>query len=364
MRRDVLLITAALVALGLSWGSHPSGLVVSLLAVLLIASVMAAVRHAEAIAHRIGEPFGTLVLAVCVTLIEVGLIVSIMAGGKADVETLARDTVFAAVMITTNGIVGLSLVLGAWRQKIVSFSRNATSGLLATLVALAGLTLVLPSFTESTHAQTFTNGQLIFASVCALVLYGVFVLVQTVIDRSTYRARSDDGTDSSDGYEAPPGPDPAHRGDSAPMWQHVVLLLGCLVAVVGLAKTCSYAIEDLVEFFGATNALVGVILAAIVLLPETLAAGRAGRRGHLQTSINLGLGSGIASIGLTVPAVALATVWLDSRLVLGLDPKELVLLVLTMVLAGITLSRGRATIINGTIHLVVLAVYVFLTIQP
>jgi Ca2+:H+ antiporter len=310
-----------------------------------------AVHHAEVIAHRVGEPFGTLVLAVSVTVIEVGLILALMVG-DASATTLARDTVFAAVMIVANLVVGLSVVVGALKHRLLQFSNDATSGLLATLVLLAGVTLVLPRFTSSTPGPTYSTAQLVFAAICAVGVYAVFVLVQTVLDRDVYVAEA--GTERRAG----------HTGPLAGFAFTFTMLALCLVAVVGLAKTSSGAIKDFVHDIGATPALEGVILALLVLLPETLAAIKAAYRNELQTTMNLALGSGIASIGLTIPAVALATIWIDTPLVLGLGSKELVLLAFTFVLAAITLSRGRATVLNGAIHVVVALIFVFLTIEP
>ncbi len=345
--RSTAIAVACLAVLVGFWGHNPTGFAVTPVAVALVAAVLTAVRHAEVIASRVGEPFGTLLLALSVTVIEVGLVIALMAGGKPGASTLARDTVFAAVMIVSNLVIGLSVVVGALRHRVVTFSGDATSGLLATMATLAAVTLVLPGFTTSTAGRTYSGTQLAFAAVSAIVLYAVFVVAQTVLDRDVF----------ADG-------DAPHHDEPGRMRAHVLVLLVCLVAVVGLAKTASGAIEDFVHALGATKQLEGVVLAGLVLLPETIAALRAARRNRLQTSINLALGSGIASIGLTVPAIALASVWIDTPLVLGLEAKELVLLLLTVVVSSITLSRGRASILNGAIHVVLMMIVLFLTIEP
>ena len=350
-RRELLGVALSWVVLVLYWGRAPEGLAVVPVAAALILAVMLAVHQAERVAHLVGEPFGTLILAVSVTAIEVGLIVTLMASDPEKSTALARDTVFAAVMIVINLVVGLGIVVGTMRHRSLQFSNDASSGLLATLGTLAALTLVLPTFTTSTPGPTYTGKQLALAAVCAVVLYGVFVLVQTVVDRPTYTP------------DAEPESDPPHDSHGR-LLPAVALLLPSLVAVVALAKTSSGAIDELVEQLGATGQLKGVVLALLVLLPETITAVRSARRGELQTTINLALGSGIASIGLTIPAVALASIWIDGPLVLGLESKELVLLTLSMVLAAVTLSRGRVTVLHGAIHLTVLLVFVFLTIEP
>ncbi|MFD6418649.1 calcium:proton antiporter [Streptomyces sp. NPDC060194] len=347
----------AVVALVLGWGRDLPGLAVGVIAALLIAAVLAAVHHAEIIAHRVGEPLGSLVLAVAVTVIEVGLIVMLMSGGGDKTSTYARDTVFAAVMITCNGIVGLCLLIGAFHNRTVVFNAEGSGGALATVVTLASMTLVLPTFTTSAQGQEFTGGQLAFAAVASLCLYGLFVAVQTVRHRDYFLpvAREDEPSDPEE--HAPP---PSNRATLFSL----VLLLVALVTVVGNAKLVSPTIENGVESAGLPYAVVGVVIALMVLLPETLAAARAARRDRMQTSLNLAYGSAIASIGLTVPAIALASIWLPGDLVLGLDPIHLVLLALTAVVSGLTVVPGRATLLQGGVHMSLFAAFVFLSFSP
>ena len=324
---------------------------VAVASVTLIATVFAAVWHAETVAHRIGEPFGTLVLAVAVTVIEVALVVSVMLGGGADKATLARDTVFAAVMIVCNGVVGLCVLVGGWQYREQGFQVQGASAALAVLAALTTLTLVVPNFTISTPGPAFTGSQLAFAGVVSLLLYGVFVFVQTVRHRGDFLVK-----DVNASHEAVP---------PAPLaWTSAVLLVVALVAVVGLAKALSPALEAGVARIGAPKAVVGIAIAALVLLPEALAAVRAARADRLQTSLNLALGSALASIGLTIPAVATVSIVLDRPLLLGLDPKEEVLLALTLLVGVITLGTGRTTVLQGAVHLVILAAFLFLAVVP
>jgi Ca2+:H+ antiporter len=323
--------------------------------VLLAAAVLAAVHHAEVVAHRVGEPFGSLVLAVAVTVIEVGLIVTLMISGGPGAATLARDTVFAAVMLTTTGIVGLSLLVGARRYGMIMFHAEGSGAALATVTTLATLSLVLPTFTTSQPGPEFSPGQLTFAALASLVLYGTFVLTQTVRHRDFFLPVAQEGAD--DEVHADP---PTNRAALTSLG----LLMVALVAVVGLAKIESPAIEDGIALAGFPPSFVGVVIAMLVLAPETLAAVRAARLGRIQISLNLAYGSSIASIGLTIPTIALASVWLDGPLVLGLGPTQMVLLALTVVVSVLTVVPGRATRLQGGVHLVLLAAFVFLAINP
>ena len=344
----------ALVVLAAAWDSDPGVAVAIVLAFVLAGAVLAAVHHAEVVAHRVGEPFGSLVLAVAVTVIEVALIVALMVSGDPDeTATLARDTVFAALMITVNGIVGFSIFVAALRTRVVTFNAEGTGTALATVATLATLTLVLPTFTTSRPGPEFSPEQLAFAATASLALYALFVLVQTVRHRDYFLPAGASGPED----HAPP---PTKRQT----WQSLGLLLVALVAVVGLAKIESKPIEDGVAAAGFPPSAVGVVIALLVLLPETLAAVRAARADRVQTSFNLGLGSAIASIGLTIPAIAVASIWLDGPLVLGLGDTQLVLLVITVVVGALTVVPGRATLQQGGVHLVLLLAFLFLAVNP
>ena len=346
----------AIVALVLTWGRHLGTLPVIVVAVALAAAVLAAVHHAEVVAHRVGEPFGSLVLAVAVTIIEVALIVTLMISGGKDTASLARDTVFAAVMITCNGIVGLSLFVGAVKYRLISFNAEGTGAALATVTTLAVMTMVVPTFTTSAPGPEFTSSQLVFAAVISLALYGMFVSTQTRRHRDFFLPVAHDGEPLEDEHADPP--------TDRETWTSLGLLLVSLVAVVGLAKVESPAIESGVAAAGFPQSFVGVVIALLVLLPETLAAARAARGNRIQTSLNLALGSAMASIGLTIPAIAIASIWLDGPLLLGLGPVQMVLLALTVVVSVLTVVPGRATRLQGGVHLVLLAAFVFLAVNP
>ncbi|MER6071239.1 calcium:proton antiporter [Streptomyces sp. NPDC001852] len=352
----ILVPVLAVVLLVLTWGRNLPGAVVALATLVLAGSVLAAVHHAEVVAHRVGEPFGSLVLAIAVTIIEVALIVTLMADGGSKSSTLARDTVFAAVMIACNGIVGLCLLAGSLRHGTAVFNPEGTGAALATVATLATLSLVLPTFTTSKPGPEFSSVQLTFAALSSLILYGLFVATQTVRHRDYFLPITRQGEVITADHAGPP---------SARTARISLGLLGlALIGVVGLAKGVSPTIESGVEAAGLHQAVVGVIIALLVLLPETIAALRAARRDRVQTSLNLALGSAMASIGLTIPAVALASIWLSGPLVLGLGSTHMLLLALTIVVSSLTVVPGRATPLQGGVHLVLFAAYLELAVNP
>ncbi len=347
----------AISTLALTWGRDLGAALVAAVAVVLAGAVLAAVQHAEIVAHRVGEPFGSLVLAVAVTVIEVALIVTLMIAGGPETASLARDTVFAAVMITTNGIIGLSLLLGAIRYRMTLFNAEGSGAALATVATLATLSMVVPTFTTTQPGPEFSPGQLLFAAIASLALYGMFVLTQTVRHRDFFLPVTPDGVAVEVETHAAP---PTGRATAASLG----LLVVALVAVVGLAKAKSPAIEAAIEAAGLPPSFVGVVIALLVLLPETLAAGRAALRHRIQISLNLGYGSAMASIGLTIPAITLASAWLEGPLLLGLGSTQIVLLALTVLVSVLTVVPGRATRLQGGVHLVLLTAFLFLAISP
>ena len=348
----VPLAAALLLAAGLAL---PMGAVLAALSAAgLVAAVVAAVHHAEVVAHRVGEPFGTLVLALAVTVIELALIVSVMIAAGPSKAALPRDTIFATIMIICNGVVGVCLLVGGLRHREQSFRIEGATAGFGALVALATLTLVLPGFTVSAPGPTYTASQLAFAGVASLVLWAVFAFIQTVRHRDYFlpaAGRSDESV-----HAPPPSTGMALAS--------LGLLLVSLVAVVGLTKLLSPGLEDALDAVGAPKAVVGIAIAMIVLLPETWAAVRAARADRMQTSLNLALGSALASIGLTIPAVALASVLIGMPLELGLEPKDLILLAVTFLVGAITLGTGRTNVMQGAVHLVLFAAFLFLALVP
>ena len=321
----------------------------------LVACVLAAVHHAEVVAHRVGEPFGTLVLALAVTVIEVALIVSLMLAGGETTAALARDTIFAAIMIILNGMVGICLLVGGTRHGEQVFGLYGVNAALATLAAMSVITLILPNATTTVAGPIYSSSQLVMIAIASLTLYGAFVLVQTVRHRDYFLPEGKAAHDEA-AHAAPPTLSTALISGG--------LLIVCLGAVVLLAKALSPTIESAVSAAGAPQAVVGIIIAALVLAPESLAAFRAARRDRIQTSLNLALGSALATIGLTIPTVSVVSIMLNIPLTLGLDPKGLTLLFLSLFVSTITLGTGRTTILHGVVHLVILAAYLFVTIVP
>jgi Ca2+:H+ antiporter len=353
-RWEGLLPPIGLLVLIATWGRHPGGFVLLIVGLVLVGSVFGAVHHAEVVAYRVGEPFGALILAVAVTVIEVGLIVTLMVAGGSDTSSLARDTVFAAVMITTNGVAGLCILVSALREGIAVFNPEGAAAAFATVITLTTLSLVVPNFTTTTPGPSFAPSQLAFAAVCSLALYVLFVVVQTIRHRERFLPADEDRTVTEDRQRPP----------VREAWLSLGSLVVALVAVVGLAKVESPAIEDGVAALHAPSSAVGVVIALLVLLPETVAATRNAARGRVQISLNLALGSAMASIGLTIPVIAVASIWLEGPLVLGLGAVQIVLLAVTAVAGALSIFPGRATIQEGGIHLVLFAAFVFLAIRP
>ncbi|MCL2780575.1 MAG: ionic transporter y4hA [Actinomycetia bacterium] len=351
----------ALATLAVVWGRTPPVAIEIIIVIPLAGAVLAAVHHAEVVAHRVGEPFGSLILAVAVTLIEVGLIVSLMVSGGDDTSSLARDTVFAAVMITSNGIFGLTLLIGALRQRVAVFNPEGTGAALSTVVTLTTVSLVLPAFTRSEPGPVFSASQLVFAALASLALYVVFVVVQNV-RHVEYFLPPDDADPVAGEAEDRSGFAPHPSGRTA--LASLGLLLAALVGVVGLAKVESHPIESAVRSMGFPPAFVGVIIAVLVLAPETLAAARHALRDRVQIGVNLALGSAIASVGLTIPAIAFASIWLSGPLTLGLGGLQIALLALTAGVGVLTVMPGRATLMQASVHLWICAAFVLLAAKP
>lgn len=347
------------VALVLTWERELPVLIYIVVGVVLIGVVLAAVHHAEIVAHRVGEPYGSLVLAVAVTVIEVALIITLMLGKPESTEasTLARDTAFAAVMITLNGIVGLSILVGSLKHNTPRFNPEGAGSALAVVVTLTTLTLVVPSFTTTEPGAQFSPSQLAFVAIASIVLYGAFVLLQTGRHRDFFLPVSKSGQIIDEDDHSDP---PSNRATLVSLG----LLLVSLVAVVGLAKAMSPAIEGVVEAAGVPETFVGVVIALVVLMPEGVAAAKAAARNRLQTSLNLGIGSAMASIGLTIPALAVASIWLPTPLTLGLGPVQIIELLLTVAVATLTIVPGRATRLQGVTHLVLFFAFIFLATTP
>ena len=347
-----VLLFAGATALGFTFTPSPAGLAfAAVLLVILFGTVFAAVHHAEMIAERIGEPYGTLLLTLAVTIIEVALIATIMLGEK-EVPTLARDTVFAVVMIVCNGLVGICIFIGGLRYREQDFQVTGSNLYLSVLFVMATITLIMPNYTLTTTGPVYSAAQLGFVSIVTLILYGVFLYTQTYRHRDYFVSAAAEAAESG-----------THASNRM-LVLSAVLLLVSLLAVVLLAKKFSLVVDVVSARIGAPPAFAGVLVALLILLPEGVAAIGAARRNDLQKSINLALGSSLATIGLTVPTVAVAAWALDKQLVLGLNEQGMVLLLLTFILSMLTFGTGRTNILFGLVHMVVFAVFVFLVFVP
>lgn len=320
-------------------------------------AVMLSVHHAEIIAHKIGEGLGTIVLALCVTIIEVGLIVSMMGQAGAESSILARDTVFAAVMIITNGMVAICLVLGGLKYKEQEFQVQGSRSLLVVLLTLSTLVFVLPNYTTATPGPTYNPVQLIFIGSVCVLLYLLFIFFQTTSHKAYFEPATGHAEELSASSES-------HDIPTVDAWFSFVSLCLSLVAVIGLAKLISPMIEAVVAYYEAPKSTVGILIAVIVLLPETWAAANAARANRLQTSLNLALGSGIASIALTIPAVIAFSLYQGQEIMLGLDPKNMVFLLMTFSTAILTLGTGKSTLLQGAVHAVILLTYFVFSFVP
>ncbi len=347
-----VLLFVAVTGLGYAFAPSAAGLAfAALLLFVLFGTVFAAVHHAEVIAHEIGEPYGTLLLTLAVTIIEVALIATIMLGEK-EVPALARDTVFAVVMIVCNGLVGTCIFIGGLRYREQDVQVLGANLYLSVLFMLATITLVLPNYTLTTPGPVYSAAQLGFVSVVTILLYGVFLYTQTIRHRDYFITEAAGLAD--DGIRLP----------ARTLGLSVFLLLVSLVAVVLLAKKFSLVVDAGIAAVGAPPALAGVLVAMLILLPESVAAIAAARKNDLQKSINLALGSSLATIGLTIPAVAAAAYALDKQLVLGLNAQEMVLLLLTFILSMLTFGTGRTNILFGLVHMLVFAMFIFMVFVP
>lgn len=329
---------------------------IALMGAVLIGAVLSAVHHAEVIAHKTGEPFGTLVLSISVTIIEVSLIIAMMFAGHEGAEFIARDAVFATVMIVVNGVIGLCIFMGGLKHHEMSFRNEGTNSALGVLTAMATFILVMPIVTISTPGPDFTKSQLAFAGIACFALYGAFLFFQTVSHRDYYLPQAESNKTNIHIH--------ADKPSNLKTAASVVLLLLSLVTVVGLAEALNPAIESAVKAMGAPKTVVGIAIALLVLLPEGYAAVRAARSNRLQSSLNLALGSALASIGLTIPTVAAIAILFNLPLSLGISSLNMVLMYLSLFIGALTLAIGRTTMLQGVVHLIIFFEFLFLSLVP
>jgi len=327
-----------------------------ILSAALIGAVLSSVHHAEVIAHKTGEPYGSLILALAVTIIEVSLIASMMLAGHEGSEFIARDAVFATVMIILNGVIGICIFIGGRKHYEMGFRKEGAVSSLSVLATLVTFTLVMPIVTTSTPGPDFTTSQLAFAGITSFVMYGGFLFFQSVSHRDYYLPQAKNVQHDENVH--------AEKPTNAKALRSLALLVLCLVLVVGLAKALSPAIEAGVRAAGLPKTIVGIAIALLVLLPESFAALRAAKANRLQSSLNLALGSALATIGLTIPAVAAIAIWFHLPLSLGISTLNITLLFLSIFVGGLTLSMGKTTVLQGAVHLGIFFEYLFSSIVP
>lgn len=324
--------------------------------VLLCGAIFAAVHHAEIIAARVGEPFGSIILAVAVTVIEVGLIVALMLASPDGGPAIARDTVYSAVMIVLTGLIGICLVLGGQKHFEQTIRVRGTSSYLAVLGTLATIALILPNYTVSVEGPSYSKAQLAAVALVSLGLYIAFLFVQTIRHRDYFLSAPDDSDAAVMVSHAVPG--------NGMTIASSILLFFALTGVVLVAKFLSPQLNSLIDVAGLPREFTGVVIAGLVLAPESIAAVRASLANRPQTSLNLALGSALASIALTIPVITLFTVFSTSNLVLGVSPSKMVLLVLAMFVSVITLLPGRTSVLQGMVHLGIFVIFIVLSAVP
>jgi Ca2+:H+ antiporter len=366
----VLVMAAALVEPWLERG--PAWLAATALpvlaTVLLVGCVFAALHHAEVVAARVGEPWGTLTLTLSVTVIEVALVASMMLNEENN-PTLAREAVFSVVIIVCTGLTGLCLFIGAIKHYEQGFQPQGTAAYLTVIMALAITTLLLPNYTETTPGPIYSTGQLIFVSIASILLYGAFLFVQTVRHRSDFAELPRDAASQRD-TAAPRDASAPRDARTLPSVRVALIafagLVASLLGVILLAERVAAGVESGLARMPLKrpDAIAGAVIALLVLMPEGLAAVRAAARNALQTSINIALGSALATIGLTIPAITAVSVMTTRPIVLGLDPRDQVMLLLAFAISVVSFGTGRTNVLSGMVHLVVFATFVLFLFSP
>lgn len=319
----------------------------------ILAAAVAIARHADVLAHRLGEPYGTLLLTLAITGLEVAVVSFVMTTGEPK-PTLARDTMYAVVMLVMNGGLGLALLLGGWRHREQSFNLQSANAYLIMIAPLTVLGLILPDYTYATSGPTLAPFQMVFLSIMSAVIYGIFLLVQNRWHSSYFTAPAE-----STCAEVPDSGEPVTDSGSS-SWYHVLMLALYGVPLVLLAKQIASPLDATVSRLGAPPALSGTITALLVLTPECIAAIRAALANHLQRAVNVLLGSVLASIGLTIPLVIVVALITHQQLHLGLDSESTVMLLTTLITSMLTFSLPRTNVLLGCVHLQLFAAYLML----
>lgn len=352
--------TLALLAVGQSWISQSLdrpvlliGLLAGLCGVILTAAI-AIVRHADALAHRLGEPAGTLLLTLAITGLEVAMVAFVMSTGTPK-PTLARDTMFAVVMLILNGFLGFALLAGGIRHREQPYNPQSANAFLLLILPLTVLGLILPNFTQAVRGPMLSTFQMVFLSIMSVGVYSAFLYLQNQRHRGFFIMP--DGTGEAAETSESTG---AHRHSGMPTAFHASMLFVYGLPLVLLAKQMAAPMDAMVLRLGAPPALSGLVMAILVLTPESIAAIRSALANQLQRSVNVLLGSVLASIGLTIPLVIAVSLVTGRPLVLGLGLTEMVMLVLTLVTSLLTFSIPRTNVLPGLVHLLLFAAYLML----
>ncbi|WID99033.1 calcium:proton antiporter [Bosea vestrisii] len=359
----------------------PSLLIFAWLLGVIVWAAFGVVHEAEELAHRLGEPYGTLILTLSIVIIEVALISAVMLGAKG-APTLGRDTMFAVLMIVLNGVVGIGLLLGGLRHFSQGYNLKGASAYLAVIIPLTLIPLVLPNFTTSTADGTLTTFQSIAFSLFTLLLYGAFLILQTGRHSVFFQEPAGESNmpygaayirgkmQSESGLASEPAADPGsaeetpHVTSGGSTRSHVVLLLANILPIVILAKSLATVLDFGIASLGAPVALGGILIAMVVFTPECIAALRAITTNQLQRAINLCLGAAASTLGLTVPAVLVIGLVTGQPVVLGLSGTNMVILAMTLLLSTLTFTGTRTTMLEGAVHLSVFFVFLVLVFSP
>jgi Ca2+:H+ antiporter len=315
----------------------------------ILGAAMCVVRHAEHLAERLGEPLGTLILTLSVTVIEAASITAVMMHA-ANTLTVVRDTLFAVIMIILNGMVGASLLLGAWRHHEQSYNLQGANIYLSVILPLAVMSLIMPNYTQTTPGPTLSFAQQVFLGAMCIGLYIAFLVVQTGRHRGYFVQDNE--------------PDqPPHAPDASPTWVHGTLLLAYMVPVVYLAEQFGQPIDDVIARLHAPTALSGVIIAALVATPEAIGAVRSALANRVQRSVNICLGSILATIGLTVPLMLVVSHFMGVSIYLGLQNSSFMMLMLSLIVSVVTFASGRTNVMQGAVHVLLFIAYVLLIFE-
>lgn len=347
-----LIIFFGLTWLGLQPQNEPTALVAALLIMIfsvMIIGIFNVVRHADVLAERLGEPYGTLILTLSVIIVEVALIVTMTLVGKAEL-TLARDTMLSVIIISVNGFVGAALFTGGIRHRSQSYNLQGANAFLAVLIPLGIICLILPNYTSSSPSGQFSFFHALVVIVLCILLYTTFLVMQTITHTDSFKMNNLRAQETID----------AEHCSASTLLFHVIFLVLSLIGLILLSKQFSIYLDYSLLHLGLSKAVGGFLIALIILMPEGYSAVQAAYENDVQRSVNLCLGSALATICLTVPAVLLISLWLHSPIILGLEPIDAILLAVTLLLSLTTFGSQKTNFLNGAVHLSLFLMYLFI----